>query len=196
MALIGNIFIDVSNEDLAKSTAECLVVPEFKEHFSEVGIGKAIYDAGMAYSMRQYGCIASRCPFQYGETFFNGAQDGNLLAHVAIIGAPKSKLFSIVFEAMLRILLYADKLEFCSIGVPELGTDGCEGLSPEQSLRTILGAVYYFTQIHPANNLRSLNLYTCQAHNGLLQSIMTDESYKTFSEFDVPALIQKMGYIS
>ena len=199
---ISNIEIIVVNGNLAENDAQCLVVPEFTSCASSGGVGAAIYRSGMEQGMNEYDDHAQNSPLKYGEVLLTrSGRTDTLLSHVATAGAPADEQFEVVFKAMLNTLLQAHELGVRTIAVPELCTGIIGNLTQAQSARAIFCAVQKFTEMEPQNDILSVSLVIFRNSTEPAKQVLSDGSYKTFSNergqkpFDMAAWLIGMGWI-
>ena len=144
MKKIKNINVSVISADIAKLTADAVVVPEFQEAASYGGVGGALCINGYEEGLENYDCFLDNTPVPpFGEVIHtqSGGKKIPYMLHAVCIGAPREEAFQVTSTCVQKALALAQQHGYKKILMPALGTGILGCLADEQSARAMLNGI-------------------------------------------------------
>ncbi len=147
MRKINNIRVSVIYGNIAKLSADAIVVPEFRESASYSGVGGALSINGYEEGLENYSCFLDNMPDPpYGEVIHtqSGKPDIPFMLHAVCIGAPKENAFQVISICVEKALNLAQSHRYKKILMPVLGTGIFDCLTDKEAAVAMLNGIATF----------------------------------------------------
>ncbi len=180
---IGNINVIVKNGNIAEEKVDCIVIHEFNDSAFFSNIAEDIIDCGMKEGFDLYDAAVQKQPLPLGHVMITESGLKNIkLAHVSTVNSQKETQFKVIFDAILMLLLEAEKQEMRTIAIPQLGVGFLGFLTPEQSASAIFGAVNQFAIHYPDSNIKEIRLVICYSSTVPAETVLSKQSFEFENE--------------
>lgn len=144
MRKINNIGVSVIYGNIAKLSADAVVVPEFRESASYSGVGGILCINGYEEGLKNYSCLLDNMPdLPFGEVIHtqSGRPSIPFMLHAVCIGAPKGNAFQIISICVEKALSLAQSHQYKKILMPALGREIFDCLTDKEAALAILNGV-------------------------------------------------------
>ena len=195
---IGSINVIVKNGNIAEEKVDCIVIPEFTDWASYGGVGAAISACGMEKGLALYDTAVQQKPLALGHVMITESGLKNIkLAHVSTVNSQKETQFKVIFDAVLMVLLEAEKQGMKTIAIPELGTGVIGFLTQEQSARAIFCAVNQFSTRYLNSKIEEIRLVIFRNSTVPAETVLSKQSFEFENEigekqFNFEAWLEEM----
>lgn len=148
MEKIGKISVDIVRENIAFTSADVVIVPEFQDCASYGGVGGAVARTALQ-GMKEYDIRAKAHKLPLGSAVITPANSFfcRYLAHVVTVGCSKEYAFECIQAAVEKALGLADRQWAKKVAVPAIGTGAIGTLTIEQSAKAVFAAVAEFAKV-------------------------------------------------
>jgi O-acetyl-ADP-ribose deacetylase (regulator of RNase III) len=183
---INGIPVRIEQGDITSKKCDAYVIPQFNSCMSEGGVGGAVMRAGAEQGMLAYEQYLSGHggTLAFGDACVTAAGGGNAkyLIHVASVGSGPASEFSTIQKAVFNALALAKKRGIKIIGIPALGTGVIGSLTPTQSAKAMMSAVFEFAKKDATLHEINFAIYAPDAVVAEFGNVLKEKSYQHTSD--------------
>ncbi len=135
------ISVEIVKGSILNVEAKGLVVPQFADGMSSIGVSGNLVFSGHFCAVRDYALAASQKRLPFGYPLVTDGGKGIKVFNVSLLGVSPSEAFKMVQLATFAVLNEAEKNGIDKIAMPALGTGKSGSLSFSGSAKAMLSAI-------------------------------------------------------